>query len=463
MFSYVCCCCQTREALINDKDAPKLYVNGFGQPEDSPVPRTPAATAAQSEDEQEDSTRGKDDSSRRNRRSRAGSTMSTWSFRKAIVTDNVDELLKELEDDEPFVEVAQEENSAIAGVESWIADDSESAQIGNPEASSETVRETEEKMGKRKTIKAGMRAIADRGRELFERMASTRKQEESKEEDSPAKIERITISTQRLQSGKWRIFGLHEDVMVKIGLERLDKSFGEEGLMEFPRRNNGKTMLFREPLIKSLLNGSRDLKSSHKGDISAAQGDIKYLSFRQLLKLRVLHIDYDPTRHESTKVQAAFLQSLDQSLFEQLPKTAIGETASLFNVQALRKFGLDLALLVAANDALSSGRGSPSPWWACYLQGQLVYFDVSSFSVDGGFPASGVLEIQDLSKPDGHRRKIDWNVTHVMRENDLSKSVCSFDSDPASFSYGAQGASFTVSRETLATQLGSLRKVSDKL
>jgi len=447
MFFSLCCCCQTREARINDNDAPKIFIDDL----DDFSLKTPAATAVQSENELEESVGER-------RRSR---NMSEWSFRKSIAAESVDELLRELEDDESFIEVAVENGSSSQGTVEPLLRKEEAPSEPCSFVTENSEAAPEEQMGKRDTLKAGVKAITNRGRELFERMALSRKQEESNtpEADTLPKAERMRISTQRLQSGKWRVFGIHEDIMVKIGLEVLDKSFSENGLMHFPRRKNGSSMLLREPLIKSMLNGSRDLKSTHKGDVSAAQGDIKHLSFRQLLKLRTLHLDYDPTRHESTKVQAAFLQSLDQNLFEHLPKTVIGETASLFAVQSLRKFGLELTLLVAANDALSSGRGSPQPWWACYLQGQLVYFDASAFSVDADFPKCGVLQIKDLSKPDGHRRAIDWNVTHVSLEDDLSKSVVSFDADSSSFSYGAQGASFTVSRETLSAQLRSLKKV----
>ena len=59
----------------------------------------------------------------------------------------------------------------------------------------------------------------------------------------------------------------------------------------------------------------RDLKDTHESDVSIAQGDIKQLSLRQLLRLRVLSLDYEPYRNESSSAHAAFLQSADLALF----------------------------------------------------------------------------------------------------------------------------------------------------
>merc|ERR1712178_166624 len=110
-----------------------------------------------------------------------------------------------------------------------------------------------------------MGGIADKGRELFDRIRSKKKQEE--EEDQKVvnqdqmrkaltgKNARIPISMKRLDTDKWRLYGLHEDNLVKLGLELLDRSWPSDGLLEFPRRKIGTSMLFREPLIRSLLIG----------------------------------------------------------------------------------------------------------------------------------------------------------------------------------------------------------------
>merc|ERR1712151_400352 len=121
---------------------------------------------------------------------------------------------------------------------------------------------------------------------------------------------------------------------------------------------------------------------------------------------------------------------------------------------------MELTVIVASALALCASSTSlhnlPPQWWVCWLNERRLYFHPIDFVCETTFPENGVLEIEDVSLPDGHRRKFDCNVTRVGRENDLRtsrKAARTIESDATLF--GARTAALPVSEEALLIALNS--------
>lgn len=237
-----------------------------------------------------------------------------------------------------------------------------------------------------------------------------------------------SLSAQTLKEGtSWpkTVTGIYEHQALKVGLRSLDEAWAGSGLADFPI---GKDALVKESLLRSLLFGEVHLKSLPGSDLVAAQGDLQRLSLGQLLRLRVLLLDFTPSGAGGGGVSAfnfqasheTFLRMLDGLVFARLGEKIRGggvqcdaDTADL---------GRDSALMVAAATAISS----PS-WWCWWLpmeKSRRVFFDASKFQISESFPAGGVLEADKRSKVDrnettGNLRQMDWQVRHVMSAADL--------------------------------------------
>merc|ERR1711972_705738 len=133
-----------------------------------------------------------------------------------------------------------------------------------------------------------------------------------------------------LGGGEWRIKGVYEHQVLKAGLRRLDQNWPVDGLLELP------SGIFRQKILRDLLSGMIRLQSVPNNDVSAAQRDIQKLSLRQLLRLRVLHIDFTPsgagadTIHSVGGTHEAFLSTLDGLLFQQLGQKAAADLDATF-------------------------------------------------------------------------------------------------------------------------------------
>jgi len=315
---------------------------------------------------------------------------------------------------------------------------------------------------------------SDRGRDLFEKRRTIRLEQEAAEASlregscstmvSEPKTPRNSISIRSLTHGKWQLHGVYEDRLVKLGLEALDFTWGTEGMLEFRCRVNGSSALLAEALIRKLLTGYQDMKSTHESDVSRAQGDLKILSLRQLLKLRALCLDYEPHRQESSSAQASFIQSLDLALFEQLARQVLSNSSNIeLDVHELVRLGFQVALIAAADalfweestavDALPMSR-----WWAWWIRDERVFIHIPDFECTASFPPCGVLAVQDLSRPDvasdGVRTKVDWNIKYMGALEELSE----FTIDSARGR--GRGGTFMISEEKLQSSLSSLRKTS---
>eukprot|EP00747_Dinoflagellata_sp_TGD_P009697 gnl/TRDRNA2_/TRDRNA2_119211_c1_seq1.p1 gnl/TRDRNA2_/TRDRNA2_119211_c1~~gnl/TRDRNA2_/TRDRNA2_119211_c1_seq1.p1 ORF type:complete len:538 (-),score=94.58 gnl/TRDRNA2_/TRDRNA2_119211_c1_seq1:38-1417(-) len=233
---------------------------------------------------------------------------------------------------------------------------------------------------------------------------------------------------------EWRIKGVYDHQVLKAGLRHIDAAWPTNDLYDFPRSKDGGSVLLRERLLRDLLHGDIQLQSVPNSDVAAAQRDVQRLSLRQLLRLRVLHLDFTPSGCGADTVSAvggthqAFLSTLDGLLFQHLGRKAANHlvaaaTAEKGGDTEAHRLGREAVLLAAASAAI------PSPsWWVWWVSEEhRIFFDTAAFVSVGTFPShsSGVLETQDQSwtdrhEPTGKLRWMDWKVFLITKELDLS-------------------------------------------
>lgn len=269
---------------------------------------------------------------------------------------------------------------------------------------------------------------------------------------------------------------------MKIGLRILDEQWSTDNLYDFQRGKDGCRVLFREKLLSDLLAGTIGLQAVVSNDVAAAQSDLNKLSVRQLLRLRIRHLEFVPSGCGSNTVTGvggtheAFLASLDSLLFKQLGLTAVGEcapsslSASLGAVDSHR-LGRETVFFTAA------ARAIPSPGWWCWWLTDVehVFFKPESFTCTRSFPDGGVLMMTDYSKrdqhePTGHLRWFDWQVQHVKSQTGLpvvrphEGASASGDGSPSKSSESPSGSATgagvadKVSPQLLQSLRGNLRK-----
>eukprot|EP00419_Tripos_fusus_P073325 CAMPEP_0172899440 /NCGR_PEP_ID=MMETSP1075-20121228/161798_1 /TAXON_ID=2916 /ORGANISM="Ceratium fusus, Strain PA161109" /LENGTH=628 /DNA_ID=CAMNT_0013755427 /DNA_START=17 /DNA_END=1903 /DNA_ORIENTATION=- len=229
---------------------------------------------------------------------------------------------------------------------------------------------------------------------------------------------------------EWRINGVYHHQILKIGLRQLDLSWPVNDLLSFPRGKDGSSLLFRERLFRELLEGTLRLQSITRNDIAAAQRDMDRLSLRQLLRLRVSHLDFTPSGCGADSVSAVggthevFLNKLDGLLFRQLGQKAVkGPIAEHLDSGEMHRVGRETVLFAAAAAAIRH-----PPWWCWWITDQQrIFFNVESFVCSRNFADGGVLEVTDYSRKDKHEptgnlRWFDWRVDLVSQESSLSPS-----------------------------------------
>jgi len=274
-------------------------------------------------------------------------------------------------------------------------------------------------------------------------------------------------------AGEWWVHGLYEHQVLKIGLRILDRDWGIEKLFDFPRA--GVSGLLRQKQICDLLSGTLALQAMPSNDVAAAQLDMRALSLRQLLRLRVRHINFVPSGCGSNTVTGvgdaheALLGLLDRLLFQRLGRSAVGSLPSSgpLNDSDAHRLGREAVLFTAVAAAITS-----PPWWSWWLaEDHLVFLHPVNFTCSPTFPADGVLDVADHSKldkndPRGVLRYLDWQVKHVAAQKSLSavrphdavgSQQLDLDGGDESKAAGAATASM-VSPELLQNSLSSLRR-----
>lgn len=224
-----------------------------------------------------------------------------------------------------------------------------------------------------------------------------------------------------VKDGLWSIKGIYEHQGMKIGLRRLDQIWAGVDIDVYP---TGKSALLKETLFRSLFSGVMEIQAIPGNDISAAQPDIHRLSLVQLLRLRVILIDFVPSGGNglSSGAAEAFIRTLDSTLFDKLGQRIanVGITGS--QPSNFASLGRESVMMMGAAGAVTSLR-----WWVWWVPGsdnQRVFFDAQDYTIVEAFPADGALEITIFSKPDtndatGMLRWMDWQVRKIVKEDDL--------------------------------------------
>jgi len=280
----------------------------------------------------------------------------------------------------------------------------------------------------------------------------------------------------KIADKKWRISGMYEHQVLKCGLRQLDALWPEDGLLDVSDGKSGAgSRVLRKKLLTDLIGGEVHLKSVNPNDLSAAQGDLKFLTLGQLLRLRVNHIDFTPsgsganTCNRQGEIHATFLGQLDQMLFEQLGrKAAAGVLGDDLEASMAHRLGRESVILVAAAAAVPS-----PPWWVWWIADDCrAYFNAEHFMSSKEFPTGksakwGVLEIKsdcsrrDQNEPTGRLRWLDWNIAACKSEAELAKvppqreSKGSVDKNKAP----AGAMSNAINQEAITKSISRLKKV----
>merc|ERR1712217_570674 len=99
---------------------------------------------------------------------------------------------------------------------------------------------------------------------------------------------------------------------------------------------------------------------------------------RQLLRLRAVHLEFEPPRNDNNP-HTAFMSSLDVWLFERLGTHALvssAAAASSPDAACLRRFGMELVVIVAASPSLPC---TSTEWWALSVNSKQVFFHSQRF------------------------------------------------------------------------------------
>lgn len=261
-----------------------------------------------------------------------------------------------------------------------------------------------------------------------------------------------------LGADTWRISGIYEHQVLKAGLRQLDDTWSVDGLLQLPRAKDGGSILMRESLFRDMLEGTIQLQSVPANDVAAAQRDVPRLTLRQLLRLRVLHLDFTPSGSGADSgvtgvggTHEAFLTILDSSLFHRLGESATSALGDDGLLDSHHRLGRQVVFLIAAAAAV------PAPTWWCWwlTEKRRVFFNADQFVCACHFPEGddGVLEVTDMSKadrndPTGGLRWFDWRVNVVRAEVDLSATPLS---SSASGAVPGTAATATAVSSTIAT------------
>lgn len=304
---------------------------------------------------------------------------------------------------------------------------------------------------------------SDRGEDMLERRKKGQLEWEVIEEqvikEALAKVTVLKdLHAEVLSASKWRVHGIHVDQAIKVGLRFLDSRWDVGGLIQFPRRQNGASLLLKEPLMKELLTGDRQLQSVPASDVSALQGDVKHLTLRQLLKLYTANLDFDP-RNNAHATHAALLETANSLLFEQIGKQAVPDAWSFPDARASRLLGVDIVLISAVSSAIATPQ-----WWVCWIGECRAFFHNKRFECTSAPPHGGVLEIADKSGADpnskGLHSNLDWYVSLVENVEDLSDvRIMPSAVDAKAALVGANLNAPQISSEVLTDALKSLKHV----
>eukprot|EP00929_Paragymnodinium_shiwhaense_P024091 TRINITY_DN14933_c0_g1_i1.p1 TRINITY_DN14933_c0_g1~~TRINITY_DN14933_c0_g1_i1.p1 ORF type:complete len:613 (-),score=137.25 TRINITY_DN14933_c0_g1_i1:444-2204(-) len=265
------------------------------------------------------------------------------------------------------------------------------------------------------------------GRERLKEASSTPEFTKTVQEPEPIRAPPV----EKISQGVSRIRGIYEHQVLKAGLRVLDERWGAPMPAVLPPSASSSKRPMKEKLLRDLLDGTIKLQSVPGNDVSAAQKDVALLQLPQLLRLRVLHLDFTPSGCGTDSVNTVgdrhegFLSAVDRALFRELGRRSVAELqtgwaeTSEANFHAL---GRDTVFFTAAATAI------PQPlWWVWWLsEERSVFINSSTLVATTSFPeGSPVLEVTDSSKadkqdPTGRLRWMDWRVEVIEEQSRLS-------------------------------------------
>jgi len=137
---------------------------------------------------------------------------------------------------------------------------------------------------------------------------------------------------------RWQLNGVSTQRLFDEGVLFLHARLLAAGGEELPPRDQASPAAPRESGIDSLMSGRLELKDMHGGDVREAEGDLGFLTFRQLVAIRARCLAPLPgtPRH---RAHNSFLASLDGYLHEVLACRAVRLAGHATEVTIVRDFG----------------------------------------------------------------------------------------------------------------------------
>lgn len=180
----------------------------------------------------------------------------------------------------------------------------------------------------------------------------------------------------------WNLPEVSESKVVKIAIaylfDRLVREEGEAAIVELPVPSEGAGII-QSSFMRRLLSQEFQLKSATRGDVCAAQPDLRLLSLLQLLAIRSRSIDF-ATVSSSHSAHSSFLETVDALVLEKLARRGLSTSADVMRLSAdaLRSLGLSMMLVIGAAEVLATeareGReaaASVPRWWGFRLGGEM--------------------------------------------------------------------------------------------
>jgi len=189
-----------------------------------------------------------------------------------------------------------------------------------------------------------------------------------------------------------------EAVVLKSGLLSLQVALGMEGLHDFPTRANGTPLLMRQGFFQRLTRGDT-LQDCAPADVSAAEGDVKHLSLKQLVAIRCNHLDYEPTGANQLS-KTNFLKLAEKWTASVLAERILGDEAKLMTEASRAILARHVILTYGAHHQLGEGaepRGSE--WWLLDVAGVNCYLHMPCCESRSDAPGCPVYYGKILTAP----------------------------------------------------------------
>lgn len=166
---------------------------------------------------------------------------------------------------------------------------------------------------------------------------------------------------------KMGLLCLHKRLMPEVGAT-FEAAHGSDNK---PRFRRSESAMQASSLLGRLLSGAVELKVCAKGDVCAAQPDLRTLSVHQLLKLRADTLDFD-TESDSFTAHRNFINTIELHLFEKVAKLFLRSAPEQVILQSSwHAFGVQVMLVIGVAEELQKRSIPPlHPVWVFRLEEQ---------------------------------------------------------------------------------------------